>query len=176
MTTDPRGRARRFVTAAVAATALLGISVLLPACGSSSSGGTAPAAGQAPAAEQARRYAQCMRANGVPDFPDPDSQGNFRGAGHELQSDPKFQAALQACRALAPGRSHEQNVGSAAFVEQARRFAQCIRANGVPGFPDPGPDGTFRGGGHELQGDPKFQAAMQTCQSKLPGGGAHQEP
>jgi hypothetical protein len=160
----------------VAPVALLGALVLLTACGSSSSDKPAPAAGQAPAADQARRYAQCIRDNGVPDFPDPDSQGNFSGASHELQGDPKFQAALQACRALAPGGTHEQNRGTPAFVAQARKFAQCIRDNGVPNFPDPGPDGTFRGASHEQQGDPKFQAALRTCQSKLPGGGAHQGP
>jgi hypothetical protein len=169
-------QARRFATAAGAAAALVGALILLTACGSSSSDRAAPAAGQAPATDQARRYAQCIRANGVPEFPDPDSQGNFRGASHELQGDPKFQAAVQACRALAPGGAHDQNLGRPAFVEQARKFARCVRANGVPDFPDPGPDGTFRGQAHELQGDPKFQAALQACQSKLPGGGAHQGP
>jgi len=173
MNTHPPAWRRRFMIAA----ALLGALTLLTACGSSSSnGGTAPAAGKTRAADQARRYAQCIRDNGVPDFPDPDANGQFRGQAHELQGDPKFQAALQACRALAPGGTHEQNRGTPAFVEQARKFAQCIRDNGVPDFPDPGADGTFRGAGHELQGDPRFQAAYQTCQSKLPGGGGHQGP
>jgi hypothetical protein len=170
MNTNPR--ARRLGTAAVAAGALLGAALLLAACGSSSSDKTAPAAGQ----EQARKYAQCIRANGVPDFPDPDAEGRFRGRAHEQQDNPKFRAALEACRDLAPGGEHEQNRGSPAFVEQARKFAQCIRDNGVPDFPDPGPDGTFRGASHERQGDPKFQAALQTCQSKLPGSGTHQGP
>ena len=176
MNTHPRARRWRFVTAAASGAALLGALALLTACGSSSSGGTAPDARQTPAAEQARRYAQCIRDNGAPDFPDPDANGQFRGASHEQQANPKFQAALQACRNLAPGGTHEQDVGSPAFVEQARKFAQCIRDNGVPDFPDPGPDGTFRGASHEQQGDPKLQAAMQTCQSKLPGGGAHESP
>jgi hypothetical protein len=175
MNTHSQARRRRFVTAAAAAAALLTTLGLLTACGSSSSDKNAPAAGQAPDAEQARRYAQCIRDNGVPDFPDPDPQGNFSGERHELQGDPKFQAAQEACRNLAPGGTHEQNRGTPAFAAQARKFAQCIRDNGVPDFPDPGPDGTFRGSSHELQGDPKFQAAFQTCQSKLPGGG-HQGP
>jgi hypothetical protein len=170
-------RRRRFQIGAAGPAVLLVALTLLSACGSSSSStGTEPVAGKGGAAEQARRYAQCMRGNGVPGFPDPDANGQFRGQSHELQGNPKFQAALQACRALAPGGTHEQSVGSPAFVEQARKFAQCIRDNGVPGFPDPGPDGTFRGQSHELQGDPKFEAALQTCRSKLPGGGAHQGP
>jgi hypothetical protein len=167
-----RTRKHRFMPAGAAAAALLGALTLLTACGSSSNGDTAPAAGQ----EQPRKFAQCIRDNGVPDFPDPDAQGNFRGPAHEQQDNPKFRAALEACRDLAPGGEHEQNRGSPAFVEQARKFAQCIRDNGVPDFPDPGPDGTFRGQSHELQGDPTFQAALQTCRSKLPGSGAHQGP
>jgi hypothetical protein len=157
---------RRSVAAAAAAAAV----GLLTACGSSSSGKPAPAAGR----QQALEFAQCMRKNGVPDFPDPDASGQFRGQGHEQQSNPKFQAAQQACRNLAPGGTHEKSVGTPAFVEQAREFAQCIRANGVPDFPDPDANGEFRGQGHEQQDDPKFQAAQQICQSKLPGGGAHQ--
>ena len=173
MNTNPRARRWRFVIAAAATAALLGGAVaLVTALGSSSSSGTRPAADPRQAA---LAYAQCIRNNGVPDFPDPDAQGNFRSASHELQGDPKFEAALRACRNLAPGAAHEQNRGSPAFVAQARKFAQCVRDNGVPNFPDPGPDGTFRGASHELQGDPKFQAALQACQSKLPGGG-HKGP
>ena len=171
----PRLRRRRCATP-VAAVVSLGAVILLAACGSSSSGGSAPGGRQPSVADQARRYAQCIRANGVPNFPDPDASGQFRGAGHEQQSNPKFQAALQACRTLAPAGTHEQGRGTPAFVAQARKFAQCVRANGVPDFPDPGPDGTFRGAGHEQQDNPKFQAAFQACQSTLPGGGGHQGP
>jgi hypothetical protein len=119
-----------------------------------------------------RLYAQCMRDNGVPDFPDPDADGQFRSPGHEQQDDPKFRAATEKCRDLAPGGEHE-NTGDPAFVEQARDYAQCMRANGVPDFPDPDADGRFRGRGHEQQADPKFRAAMETCRQKLPGGGEH---
>jgi hypothetical protein len=180
MNRHPRAR-RRLLPVAVAAAALIG-ALVLTACGSSPSAGTAPGSsasgGTAPAAdrEQALKYAQCIRKNGVPEFPDPDANGRFRGQSHEQQSNPRFQAAQQACRALAPGGTHEQNVGTPAFVAQARKFAQCIRDNGVPDFPDPDANGQFRGAAHELQGDPKFQAALQACRSKLPGGGAHQGP
>jgi len=149
--------------------ALLGALILLAACSSSPGNQTAPAAGQ----EQALKYAQCMRANGVPGFPDPDPNGQFRGLGHEQQNNPKFRAAQQACRDLAPGGEHE-NFGDPAFVKQMREYSQCMRANGVPGFPDPDAQGRRRGADHEQQGDPKFNAAMQACRAKLPGGGDHQ--
>ena len=58
-------------------------------------------------------------------------------------------------------------------VEAGRQYAQCMRNNGVPDFPDPGPDGRFRGIGHEKQDTPTFKAAMEKCRDKLPGGSGH---
>jgi hypothetical protein len=168
MITHPRAHQRRLVIVAVRAAALLGVLVLVTACGSSSSDQTASAADQ----RRALQFAQCMRDNGVPNFPDPDPDGRFRGPSHEQQNDPKFQAAQEACRDLAPGGEHE-NTGDPAFVEQMRQFSQCMRDNGVPDFPDPDPDGRLRGQGHEQQNDPTFRAAMETCRQKLPGGGDH---
>jgi hypothetical protein len=148
---------------------LLGALIVVTACSSSPGSKTAPATGQ----EQAVKYAQCMRANGVPDFPDPDPGGQFRGLGHEQQDNPKFRAAQQACRDLAPGGEHEK-LGDPAYVNQVRKFAQCMRANGLPDFPDPDAQGRLRGAGHERQGDPKYRAAFEACRAKLPGGGEHQ--
>jgi len=118
-------------------------------------------------------YAKCMRDNGVPDFPDPDANGEFRGAGHEQQDDPMFLAAMEECRDLAPGGEHEGTLDPAE-VEQMREFSQCMRDKGLPDFPDPDADGQLRGAGHEVEGDPNFQAAMEACRQKLPGGGDHQ--
>jgi hypothetical protein len=143
--------------------------VLVTGCGSSPAHQTAPASRQ----EQALKYARCMRAHGVPGFPDPDANGQFRGLGHEQRGNPKFSAAQQACRDLAPGGEHE-NLGGPAFVSQMRRFAQCMRAHGLPSFPDPYAQGRLRGAGHEQQGDPRYSAAFEACRARLPGGGEHQ--
>jgi hypothetical protein len=57
---------------------------------------------------QLLKYVQCMRTHGVPDFPEPNSQGQIMvevtgGANSDLNpSSPKFQAASQACRSLQP--------------------------------------------------------------------------
>jgi hypothetical protein len=166
MNTHQRARERRFAIAAVAAAALIG-AIALSACGSSSSDETAPAEDQ----EQARKFAQCIRDNGVPDFPDPDPNGRFSEGGHD-PDDPTLRAAQEKCRDLAPGGEH-QRTGDPAFVEQMREFSQCMRDNGVPDFPDPDADGRLRGVGHEQQDDPKFRAARETCREKLPGGGDH---
>jgi hypothetical protein len=154
-----------------AITGLLALTLALAACGESG----AKAADTNPVVDQqeaGKRYAQCMRDSGVPDFPDPEPSGEFRGAGHEQQNDPKFRAALEKCRDLAPGGEHEKT-GDPAVVEQMRAFSQCMRDNGVPDFPDPDADGRLRGAGHEQRGDPRYRAAMETCREKLPGGGDH---
>ena len=164
----PRAR-RRLLTEAAAAAAFAAVTLLATACGSSSSNEAPSTADQG----QALAFAQCMRQNGVPDFPDPDADGRFRGVGHEAEGDPKFRAAQEACRDLAPGGEHEK-LGDPAFVEQMREFSQCMRDNGLPDFPDPDAQGRLRGRGHEQQDDPQYQAALETCRGKLPGGGEHQ--
>jgi hypothetical protein len=126
---------------------------------------------EAPKTDAARQFAQCMRANGVPDFPDPDADGQFRGQTHEQQNDPKFAAANEKCASLAPGGDHERT--SPALVEEMRKYSQCMRDNGVTDFPDPDAEGRLRGAGHEQQDDPTFKAASAQCRSKLPGGGSH---
>ncbi len=161
-----RRQARRLVPAllVVVVVPLL----VLAACGQNNRNGVTPVADEA---EAGRAYAQCIRDNGVPDFPDPDANGQLRGPAHEKQSAPNFRAAQEKCRDLAPGGEHQRS--DPATVEQMRAFSQCMRDNGLPDFPDPDPDGRVRGPGHEQQDDPKFRAAMETCRQKLPGGGEH---
>jgi hypothetical protein len=141
--------------------------LVLAACGQDAGARAAPV----DEAEAARAYAQCIRDNGVPDFPDPDPDGQLRGPAHEQEGNPTFRAAQEKCRNLAPGGEHQRS--DPATVEQMRQFSQCMRDNGLPDYPDPDPDGRVRGPGHEQQSDPKFRAAMETCRQKLPGGGDH---
>ena len=166
-----RRRARATPSRLLAALFALAALLALAACDHGGKGAN-PSSTAVDPQEADRRYAQCMRDNGVPDFPDPDADGQFRGAGHEKQDDPKFRAALEKCRDLAPGGEH-QNTGDPAYVEQMRNYSQCMRDNGVPDFPDPDADGQLRGAGHEQQDDPRFRAAQETCRPKLPGGGDH---
>jgi hypothetical protein len=91
--------------------------------------------------EQAVKFAECMRSNGVRDFPDPDASGTFtietiaNGTSIDTNS-PAFRQAITACKDLEPagftgaGRTPEQQ-------QAALKFAQCIRDNGVKDFPDP---------------------------------------
>ena len=63
---------------------------------------------QAAARAQALRYARCMRAHGISDFPDPNAQGGIQLSpkpGGDLEpNNPRFQAANQACQHYQPGK------------------------------------------------------------------------
>ncbi len=119
--------------------------LVIGACGSSAPAGTGGAANNTAAnAQQAVKFAECMRANGVGEFPDPGASGKLTidGVVNGTSLDPNtpaFKQAISACKDLEPAgftgskRSPQQ-------MQAALRFAVCIRANGVPDFPDPGND------------------------------------
>jgi hypothetical protein len=96
------------------------------------------------AGDQAVKFAQCMRDNGVRDFPDPDASGTLTietvANGTSIDTDSaSFQRAITACKDLVPAGF----TGFARTPEQqqaALGFAQCIRDNGVKDFPDPAID------------------------------------
>jgi hypothetical protein len=67
---------------------------LLPGGGGAGSGGRPPAQ----KVEFALKVAQCLRAHGFPNFPDPGSSGQFNVAGTGInESSPRFQSAETAC-------------------------------------------------------------------------------
>jgi hypothetical protein len=92
--------------------------------------------------ENAVKFAECMRDNGVSEFPDPDASGGLTidGVlnGSSLDpSTPAWKAAIGACKDLQPpGFTGDQEV-SAEEQETRLEFAQCMRENGVKDFPDP---------------------------------------
>lgn len=122
-----RSAARCWTT--TAAVAACGLS--LAACGSSSSNSTTAAASVTPGLQLAR----CMRSHGVSSFPDPDSSGRIAISPSEAQS-PAFRSAQQACHGYLPKLGGAPSM-SAGERQQALKFAECMRANGVPDFPDP---------------------------------------
>lgn len=86
-------------------------------------------------------FARCMRANGVPSFPDPAGGGGFVvGTGVDLSS-PAVRAAQARCQRLLPGGGPpgpgRQTHPSAQTLTRFRTIAQCMRSHGVPDFPDP---------------------------------------
>ncbi|GAA5033040.1 hypothetical protein GCM10023317_84660 [Actinopolymorpha pittospori] len=120
-------------------------------------------------------YSQCMRENGVKEFPDPDGEGRLtlrarRGSSLDPDS-PTFKAAQEACRGLRPqpgAAEREQNRAA------SLKYSQCMREHGIKDFPDPNPDGgmriEMRPGSDMDPRNPKFQAAQEACKSFQPAG------
>jgi hypothetical protein len=120
--------------AALATVALIGAGCGSNAASESGNTSTAAATPKLTTQEKAVKFAECMRANGVPHFPDPDPKGevNF---GVDVSKE-VWLKAVDACKALKPPgalsskRTPKQQSASL-------RFAQCVRDHGVPDFPDP---------------------------------------
>jgi hypothetical protein len=86
------------------------------------------------AQEKAVKFAECMRANGVPHFPDPDPKGDYNFG---VDVTPKvWLKAVDACKALKPPGALSAK-RTPKEQSASLRFAQCVRDHGVKDFPDP---------------------------------------
>jgi hypothetical protein len=109
------------------------------ATGTASSSGTASttstgAKTKLTAQEKAVKFSECIRAHGVPHFPDPDAHGEFN-FGVDVTGE-VWLKAVNACKALKPPGALS---GKRTPKQQSAtlRFAQCVRDHGVKDFPDP---------------------------------------
>lgn len=123
-------------------------SLLAAGCGGGRSPGVASVASSTPAATTTTTqnglvaFSECMRSNGMPNFPDPQhfAGGNLKLTIHQLEAgNPHFHTAMSACNQLLP-----TNRGSGETAQQQRTqladelsFARCMRSHGVSRFPDP---------------------------------------
>jgi hypothetical protein len=115
-----------------------GASNVATGTGATGTGATAPDDAQS----QALAFARCMRANGVPNFPDPAPGGGFLFSASRLNlGAPAVKAAQAKCKKLLPSGGPPgpgtQTHPTAATLEKLRRIAECMREHGVPQFPDP---------------------------------------
>jgi hypothetical protein len=131
----------------------------LVACGGGSSdpgvasGGSTTTTRQASAApnspgssfQQALAFSRCVRQNGVPGYPDPDSSGQIpKRTPQQLGVSPShFQAAETACQHLLPGGGQPTQAQIQQMDQQEwarfRDFTQCMRLHGVTDWPEPTP-------------------------------------
>lgn len=121
-------------------------------------------------------YSKCMRAHGISDFPDPNSQGqvtiNVNGHGSDLDpSNPANKAAAAACKQSARGGKSDQAKQDQLKVA-GLKYAQCMRSHGIADFPDPDADGGIQitaSPGSDLEPDnPQNQAATKACEQYQP--------
>jgi len=162
---------KRRPLSALALSAMVG---LISACGSGTptqTDGSGGGSGTTAVREQAVKFAECIRSNGVSVFPDPNASGQF-AYGIPSQSSPlnpssaAWKQAIGACKSLEPSGFMPTSF-TPTQLSGRLKFAQCVRANGVPSFPDPtahGPLIAVSGG----QSIPGLQAAIEKCSREYP--------
>jgi hypothetical protein len=108
-----------------------------------------------------RQYAQCVRDHGHPTFADPvltNGKLDFPNGQDNKQIASDVQGACGAILdQLPPSISRRQQSVSAADLQHLIQFAQCLRQNGMPEWPDPKSDGTFPIIGTPLAAEGKSQ-------------------
>ena len=123
------------------------------------------------ARDKAVKFAECIRAHGVSDFPDPDAKNQFQ---YGVSVSPAvWNRAVSACKDLQPPGTLS---GKRTPMQQsdALKFAQCMRDNGVKDFPDPANGDPLVDttkipslGDRSPRTDPVFAPAMDKCRAVL---------
>jgi hypothetical protein len=122
-----------------------------------------------------------MRAHGVPNFPDPSSSGGLVIPNNIDTNSPAFKSAQRACAQFGPPSSSRPGLSESRKL-QFLAIARCMRAHGVPNFPDPTTapppptSGTVIGGNgwylalgtSQERQSPAYQRAAPTCGASMP--------
>jgi hypothetical protein len=173
----PRFRPARPLTTAAALVA----ATIITACGSSSPTVSKPATASSSSAATGSHstastlaFSKCMRASGVPNFPDLSGNGmRIEGTGHTISVNgvsvnaPAYQAARAKCQQYMP-HSEASPAQTAQQRQRGLQFAKCMRSHGVPNFPDA--KVVSSSGGNQLAylpginpQSPAFQAGAKAC-------------
>src|SRR5262245_25471503 len=158
----------------IAIVAALAAVLLLAACNSSNSGESGSGGAAGDKEQAALDFSQCMRDNGVPTFPDPVAKSDGTFSFERPQGVPRsaLDDALESCQseARAAGFASLSEADDPETQDQLLEFSRCMRANGVPDFPDPKPNGSGSlesiFGGVDVE-SPRVQEALQSCDSIL---------
>jgi hypothetical protein len=167
-------RPRRLARSAAASMATAGLALLVAACSSGSPPNTARAGSYSSGSvSPALAFARCLRSEGDPSWPDPDSSGQEPPSAKQgAASNPRFPAAVRACVHLLPNGGQETRAQIVADQRSAARFAECMRSHGLPNWPDATNDSEGRpffnaqAAGLDTN-SPQVSAAEQTCHSLL---------
>ncbi len=150
--------------------------------GSGSTGSVSTGSGNTAPGGALVEYARCMRAHGVSSFPEPgslsapDAIRNFKGeivqAVGALASSPVFQAAQRACAEYYGRPSPAPQQVSPQEMQKLLAVSRCIRAHGVPNFPDPNPTtGDMNPPADIPRNSPTVIAALRACQPQARAAG-----
>jgi hypothetical protein len=127
---------------------------------------------------------ECLRAHGLANFPDPAVATDGPAAGQAildksaLKADPPDVAsqAITACAAEMANAHIFSGQGSSGMTQQELQgrlaLARCIRAHGVPNFPDPNPTtGEVTAPPGLSKTSPSILAAIKACPSQAQAAG-----
>jgi hypothetical protein len=145
--------------------------------GGGSSGGSTTTLPKGTATQLYDEWAQCLRDHGVAGMADPtvNSQGQMQLKLPDGVSPQTFSAANQACQSYQQAAAQAANGGKPLPKPDPTKllnYSKCMRAHGLPDFPDPGAHGLEISAGPNSDlnpNSPTFQAAQKACQSKQPG-------
>jgi hypothetical protein len=134
-----------------------------------------------------KEVANCVRTNGVPNFPDPYVEDGQLKLPEEVEQQLEAEypqdvldRAVEACQpimdrlpesAIRGDDGGGEEAGdpappTAEDVDALRKFAQCMRDNGVPDWPDPKADGSFPLAGSPIEAEgksPRIVAGFEAC-------------
>jgi hypothetical protein len=176
MTADCRSRA--WFRRASGCVVIAAMTLFAAGCGGGSptgSSGGSPSSSADTSYQQRLAYSQCMRSHGVPGFPDPPGAGQPAAtSGASInQNSPAYQAAHQTCQHLLPGGGQVSKAQVQQMMNQLLKFSACMRAHGVPDFPDP----TMVNGLPRINGTspawngPHAKSAENMCDKYISGAG-----
>jgi hypothetical protein len=124
-----------------------------------------------------KRFAQCGRDHGYPALRDPvieNGEVHFPAVPGMTKEKMIAVGNIPECRRILnempslSDRNRSNPPADPARMRQVRQYAQCLRKNGVPEFPDPKPDGSFPISGTPLEAEIKppsqrMEAARKAC-------------
>jgi hypothetical protein len=119
------------------------LAVVLGGCAQTATGTTGTASADA---DQAwLRLTACIRANGMPDWPDPTRgpDGQLGFPADSPHTTPRVQYSCRSQFAQLPATA-ETGTPMPVDIPAALRFAACLRAHGFPHWPDPDADGRYQ--------------------------------
>jgi hypothetical protein len=168
--------------------------LVLAACSSGpASPGVAQVAGSSAAAATTSQSdalllaVQCLRQHGLPNMPDPIVVSSGPAAGQRVldkqalrhYADSVVSQAIDACQAALSraGLDTRSSQRSPQEIQRLLNLARCIRAHGVPNFPDPNPstgDVTLPPG--MSKNSPQLIAAVRACPSQAQAAGITPPP
>lgn len=172
----------RLLRAGMAVAVAAAVALVASACGGAAPASSTPGPPTLTTlTNQALAYAKCMRAHGIPNYPDPSVQDNAhsKGVGFNLGSgidthSSQFTSAAKLCQKQT-GFGHISAAQRQAAMNNLLKVAECMRSHGIANFPEPFENSNqigfnLNGTGIDMNSS-RFKAAQAACRGLMPDGG-----